>query len=349
MPCGEVMKLITITSGFFRVWQWWSFLAEWKSSRAVVCLLLAGGHSWAVALTGVNSFTAGSPISASLMNQNFGAIATAFSGTVSSPWSTTGSNIYYTPGYVGIGTTGYASVAFGAYVNSLSSPLMIGNSRSTNTFAVLPWDDGTYVSSGIYYASGVWMASFSSGALFHFGSGGASWFAFTGSSAGAAAPSFNAANSVPLWSSAGILVSSSSRKIKGASKRLDKSSILASIRRLDIEEWGYLSDLSVRHIGPYAEDFYREFRVGELKEHIALLDEVGVALAGVQALDEKVMEFQVARDAEHKAKIELLQAQAVRIAEHEAKIESLQSQVEHVKEYEVKIEALMKRLSALEQ
>ncbi len=64
-------------------------------------LVLNTTPCWAVTLTlPYPSFTAGSPISASQMNQNFGAIATAFSGTVSSQWTTSGSNLYYSSGNI---------------------------------------------------------------------------------------------------------------------------------------------------------------------------------------------------------------------------------------------------------
>ncbi len=59
----------------------------------------------ATSITLPYSFTAGSPISASQMMGNFASITNALSGTVSSPWAASSSNIYFNTGSVGIGSS----------------------------------------------------------------------------------------------------------------------------------------------------------------------------------------------------------------------------------------------------
>jgi hypothetical protein len=61
--------------------------------------------------------------------------------------------------------------------------------------------------------------------------------------------------------------------------------ILDKIAGLLIRTWSYKSDRSrARHIGPTAQDFKAAFKVGNDSRSIGLLDENGVALAGVQGL-----------------------------------------------------------------
>jgi len=61
--------------------------------------------------------------------------------------------------------------------------------------------------------------------------------------------------------------------------------ILDRLARLPITTWSYKSDRKhVRHVGPVAQDFKAAFGVGGDSRSIGLLDEGGVALAGVQGL-----------------------------------------------------------------
>jgi hypothetical protein len=68
---------------------------------------------------------------------------------------------------------------------------------------------------------------------------------------------------------------------------LDDSAVLAKVAALPVSEWSYTSERGVRHVGPMAQDFYAAFRVGEDDRHITSIDEDGVALAAIKALDEQ--------------------------------------------------------------
>jgi hypothetical protein len=63
---------------------------------------------------------------------------------------------------------------------------------------------------------------------------------------------------------------------------------LRGLRRLDVEEWRYKDGISdgKRHVGPYAEDFKREFD-GDGKT-IGFQDAIGVTMKAVQDLADKV-------------------------------------------------------------
>ena len=54
---------------------------------------------------------------------------------------------------------------------------------------------------------------------------------------------------------------------------------------LPISEWSYTTERGVRHVGPMAQDFFAAFNVGEDDRHITSIDEDGVALAAIKALD----------------------------------------------------------------
>ena len=54
------------------------------------------------------------------------------------------------------------------------------------------------------------------------------------------------------------------------------------------DRWSYTTERGVRHVGPMAQDFYAAFNVGEDNRHITSIDEDGVALAAIEALDAKL-------------------------------------------------------------
>jgi len=77
----------------------------------------------------------------------------------------------------------------------------------------------------------------------------------------------------------------SDRNAKTDFAALDEDAILAKVASLPVGEWRYKSESGVRHVGPMAQDFYATFGVGDDDHHIASIDEDGVALAAIKALN----------------------------------------------------------------
>jgi hypothetical protein len=69
---------------------------------------------------------------------------------------------------------------------------------------------------------------------------------------------------------------------------VDGEELLARLHTVPITSWNYKTqDSKIRHMGPMAQDFAAAFNLGEDNRHIATIDPDGVALAGVQALDNR--------------------------------------------------------------
>ena len=78
----------------------------------------------------------------------------------------------------------------------------------------------------------------------------------------------------------------SSKELKDSKAPVDASEILASLMNLPVEKWKYIEGGS-DHIGPYAEDFKELFGYGD-GTTIPIVDAIGVLMASVKALAEKV-------------------------------------------------------------
>jgi len=88
--------------------------------------------------------------------------------------------------------------------------------------------------------------------------------------------------------SGGVWTNASDRNLKTNFTPLDPQAILAKIDTLPVPQWNYKSeDASVRHIGPIAQDFYAAFSLGNNDTSISTIDPAGIALLGIQALDQK--------------------------------------------------------------
>jgi hypothetical protein len=95
----------------------------------------------------------------------------------------------------------------------------------------------------------------------------------------------------------------SSRSFKTPDGHIDAAALLAAVATLPVETWRYKAETGLEtrpHIGPYAEDFQAAFGVGD-GVTINPIDAIGVCLAAIQALTQKVesleTELQKARQA----------------------------------------------------
>lgn len=87
----------------------------------------------------------------------------------------------------------------------------------------------------------------------------------------------------------GVLSEGSSRHIKHGFQDVDQEKVLASVMALQISRWKYRTDeAGTEHMGPMAEDFHAAFGLGQDAKHLAAIDASGVALASVQALNQRL-------------------------------------------------------------
>jgi hypothetical protein len=99
-----------------------------------------------------------------------------------------------------------------------------------------------------------------------------------------------------------------------------------------VNTWNYIDEgRQSRHLGPFAEDFWREFALGAEPLAIGHLDIDGVNFAGVKALDARTLEMQStittqAREIERlQAENEALRANDAEMAARIARLEALVS------------------------
>jgi hypothetical protein len=98
----------------------------------------------------------------------------------------------------------------------------------------------------------------------------------------------------------------SDRDAKENVKSVDSRVVLEAVCALPLATWNYKAqDQAIRHIGPMAQDFHAAFGVGEDERHIASVDADGVALAAIQALNQKLEERNVEIQQLKKALVQL--------------------------------------------
>ncbi|HET6232628.1 MAG TPA: tail fiber domain-containing protein [Longimicrobiaceae bacterium] len=87
-------------------------------------------------------------------------------------------------------------------------------------------------------------------------------------------------------STSGVWTNNSDVRRKYAFERVAGEDVLTRLRSVPITTWSYkVDDTGVRHLGPMAQDFHRAFGLGNDSVTVNSVDESGVALASIQALD----------------------------------------------------------------
>jgi hypothetical protein len=100
-------------------------------------------------------------------------------------------------------------------------------------------------------------------------------------------------NSGAYVTTGGVWTNVSDRNLKENFATMTPADILQKIDQLPVTEWNYKSEgPSVKHIGPVAQDFWALFQVGNSSTTISTVDPGGIALLGIQALDEKITALQ---------------------------------------------------------
>jgi hypothetical protein len=120
----------------------------------------------------------------------------------------------------------------------------------------------------------------------------------------------------------------SSRNLKSFYTPVDGEDVLAKIRGLKIERWRYNDEVGQPwHIGPYSEEFMTAFSLGNDSLAIGHLDEMGITLKGVQALE---------------ARTQLLRQE---LTEKKRLIGQLEARVRHIEDLEARVRRLEELLA----
>jgi len=192
---------------------------------------------------------------------------------------------------------GEAATVLGGLDNRATGPGSLAggqNAEATGTLAVA-WGLSTHADGLVSLALGQRATALEDGSFVWNGSthsvtsfGGDTFTA--ASTGGARFISGFAANGLP---SAGVELKSgnsswsslSDRASKRGFTRISPRKVLNRLDRIPITRWSYKSQpLSVRHMGPMAQDFRKAFGLGEDNKHIDTIDADGVALAAIQGL-----------------------------------------------------------------
>lgn len=145
---------------------------------------------------------------------------------------------------------------------------------------------------------------------------------------------------VTLAAGGGAWASVSDKNKKENFIELNAEDILLKIKDMPVTEWNYKTqDHNIHHIGPMAQDFYAQFKLGGKGNDttITTTDMDGVNMLGIQALEKRTAEMQL-----------IMKEQQVMICQQNVKIETLEKELSASIETNNKINDLIERLNQLE-
>jgi hypothetical protein len=108
-------------------------------------------------------------------------------------------------------------------------------------------------------------------------SGGVTFYSDAAATTGATLPAGSGA-----WSSA------SDARLKDDIVPLSARALLARLKRLSVSRWSYDAEPGIRHIGPMSQDFFAAFQTGNDDRSISTVDEGGVSLAAIEAINTRL-------------------------------------------------------------
>ncbi len=118
----------------------------------------------------------------------------------------------------------------------------------------------------------------------------------------------------------GTISQGSDRNAKTDFASVEPREVLEKVVALPVQSWRYKTEAEgVRHVGPFAQDFYTAFGLGENDTAITTVDEGGVALAAIQGLNQKTE----ARDQKSESRIQKLEAENAELKQAVAELKEL--------------------------
>jgi len=212
------------------------------------------------------------------------------SNTVTGNWATVPGGRYNVASGDGSLAAGWGSTAGGAG----SFAMGVGaNASHANSFVWNGWDNAVGsgpVTPANSFAPNRFHIGGQGGLSIDYGAprgdgGGTAWIVIGNGFAGQAIATYTGA----FLSTDGHWVDSSDATKKTDFIAIDARDVLARVTRLPITTWRHIEESEGRrHLGPMAQDFWAEFRLGDDDRHIGVIDESGVALAAIQGLNAKV-------------------------------------------------------------
>ncbi|MBL7890350.1 MAG: tail fiber domain-containing protein [Bacteroidia bacterium] len=201
-------------------------------------------------------------------------------------------------GYHSIASANYA-MAFGdeTVANGVHSITFGYRANSNSKIGCFNFSDASSTISTLNTADNQFMVRASGGVIFYSNS------AMTGG--------------VSLSAGGGSWASVSDKTKKDNFKKVSGDEILERLRKVEITTWNYKSQNDkIRHIGPMAQDFYREFGFGESDTTITTIDMDGISLAALQSLASKAQRLQ-----EQEKEIEYLKAKIGKLEKEKVLLE----------------------------